>query len=469
MTDRTCDVAIIGAGTAGLAAERSARRAGAKTLLIDDRFAGTTCATVGCMPSKLLIAAAQAAHAVRRAAIFGVVVRAPKIDGPGVMTRLRQHRDAFVAATLQSIAQIPPGICLQQTAHFVNNTTLALEDGGRISAKSIVIATGSRPRVPKMFEALGHRLLTNETIFELRDLPKSVAVIGAGSLGLELAQALTRLGVAIEVFEQGHVLAGLRDDTVASELGEILREEFSIHLGVELTVEARADAVSITWTGSDPGSRNFEKVLVATGRPPDLGSLNLASTGIALDEKGTPRLDSTTMQCGDTAIFMAGDADAQRAVLHEASAEGAIAGRNAACFPAVQPGRRTVPFSIMFTDPPLATLGAPASHTSTTGQASYADQGRAKVEARNAGLVRIFADRSDGKLTGAVLLGPGMDHIAHLFAWAIERGETASSLLELPFYHPTLEEGLKPALREICEAVHARAAPDRDDTGPPGG
>src|ERR1700754_2539186 len=178
--DRSCDVAIVGAGTAGLAAERYARRAGASTLLIDDRFAGTTCATVGCMPSKLLIAAARSAHAVRQASLFGVVAPEPKIDGAAVMRRLRKERDAFVAATIESIDKIPAKIRIKARARFAERGRIVLDDGSGIAAKAVVIATGSRPHVPKIFECFGDRVLTNETIFDLPDLPRSVAVVGAG-------------------------------------------------------------------------------------------------------------------------------------------------------------------------------------------------------------------------------------------------------------------------------------------------
>jgi dihydrolipoamide dehydrogenase len=122
----------------------------------------------------------------------------------------------------------------------------------------------------------------------------------------------------------------------------------------------------------------------------------------------------------------------------------------------------------MFTDPPLAMLGGPAADDAVIGRASYADQGRAKIEARNAGLIRLYAERPDGRLVGAAMVGPGADHIAHLLAWAIERRESATMLLDLPYYHPTFEEGLKPALREICEAVNAPMVPDRDEGTPPG-
>jgi dihydrolipoyl dehydrogenase len=172
-----------------------------------------------------------------------------------------------------------------------------------------------------------------------------------------------------------------------------------------------------------------------------------------MDECGMPHVDNATLQCGNAPIFMAGDVNGRRPVLHEASAEGEIAGQNAATFPAVHPGKRTTALSIMFTDPPCATIGAPPSETSVVSTGSYAHQGRAKIEARAVGLVRIYAEGTTGAISGAVLLGPGMDHMAHLLAWAIERGETATRMLELPFYHPTLDEGLKPPLREICDSI----------------
>ena len=467
MDHLSCDVAIIGAGTAGLAAERAARKAGAKTLLIDDRFAGTTCASVGCMPSKLLIAAADAALNARKASTFGIETNT-SVDGRAVMARVRKERDGFVAATLKSIEKIPAGICIRLRARFSDKTTLTLDDGRKVSAKAIVIATGSRPSVPKPFQKLGEIVLTNETIFELESLPRSIAVVGAGPLGLELAQAMARLGVETVMFDQGDRIAALRDAAVAKSVRSVLGKEFPIHLGVKLEVEKDGDAARLSWSGASSGTASFERVLVAAGRPPALHDLNLAATGLGTNDKGIPKFDPSTLQCGDAPIFLAGDADAQRPVLHEASSEGAIAGRNAASFPKVRKAKRAVPLSIMFTDPPLAVVGAPPSDAMVFGSASYADQGRARVEARNEGLVRVYAGADTGVIAGATLFGPGMDHIAHVFALAIERRETADTLLQLPFYHPTFEEGLKPALREICEAVKSPVLGNLDDIAPPG-
>ncbi len=470
MTKLTCDVAIIGAGTAGLAAERSARRNGAKTLLIDEGFGGTTCASVGCMPSKLLIAAGNAMHAVEQASVFGVEASG-RVDGVAVMTRVREERDAFVAGVEASIDKLPDDVKVEARAKFAGATVLSLSDGREVHAKAVVIATGSSPMIPAMFDAVRDRVLTNESIFELNDLPKSLGVVGAGALGLELAQAMARLGVETMVFDTGDTIGGLKDHHVGEAYHAILSREMPILLGVELEVTPEDDGVTLSWSGSASGKQRFDYLLVATGRPPRIKGIGLETTGLTLDDHGMPDYDCETMQCGTAPIFIAGDADHDRAVLHEASTEGTIAGRNAASYPEVTPGKRSVPFAITFTHPNVAVIGEIAEdddEDSVIGTASYDDQGRAKVEACNAGLVRFYADRRDGRLTGATMAGPAVEHSAHLIAWAIQSGWTATEVLDLPFYHPTFEEGMKGALRSICSEVHAPTPPDRDDGFTPG-
>lgn len=464
MSDLSCDVLVIGAGTAGLAAERSARRHGAKTLLVDPHFAGTTCASVGCMPSKLLIAAGEAAHAVRRAGIFGIEAAPPVVNGAAVMARVQLQRDAFVAGAKATIAALPDGVAVNASARFVDRTKLVLDDGRSVAARAVVIATGASASLPSAFDAVRAHVLTNESIFELRDLPRSVGVIGAGPIGLELAQALARLGVDTHVFEQGEMLAALRDADISAALCSILSRELPITLGVEVSAELDGDGVRLRWKGRESGERRFDRILVAAGRAPNLKGLDLGKTGIALDEHGSPRFDTSTLQCDGSSIFIAGDADHDRPVLHEASSEGTIAGRNAATFPTVTADVRAVPLAVVFTDPPVAVVGTVPGkdHAYVVGVASYADQGRAKVYARHAGLAHLYGERAGGRLVGAAMTGPGVEHSAHLLAWAIQQRLTASQILDLPFYHPTYEEGLKPALRMICKEAKA-PLPDREN------
>ena len=465
MTTHTCDVAVIGAGTAGISAERSARRQGAKTLLIDPEFAGTTCATVGCMPSKLLIAAADAAHGAQGAAAFGVMAR-PEIDGRRVMARLRELRDGFVAGVRDMFASLPDGTCLTGRARFEGPGELSLGDGTRVQARTVVIATGARPFIPDAFEAAGDLILTNETLFELEDLPGSIGVIGAGPLGIELAQALARLGVRVELFERDRVVAGLPAPT-GRALCDILRREFPIRLNVSPAARRAGAQVELDAGGA---TSRFDRLLIGAGRPPALDGLNLAATGLELDDRGMPDVDSATLQCCDAPVFMAGDANAARPLLHEAADEGTIAGRNAALFPDIAPGPRKVAMGITFTRPAAAVIGTipdTGKDGALTGCSDYSGQGRARVMDRAAGSCRIHADR-EGRLIGADLCAPGGEHLAHLLAWAVSWEKTAADLLELPFYHPTLEEGLRPALREICAALGQDRPWNRDDGPTPG-
>lgn len=466
-SDLTCDVAVIGAGTAGIAAERAARKAGARTLLIDPEFRGTLCANTGCMPSKLLIAASHAAHAARRAPVFGVHPGDPVIDGPAVMTRVRAERDRFVEFTRESFDDLPEGTAVRARARFVGPTELALDDGRRVRARAVVIATGSFALVPEPFRDLGPRVLTNETVFELPDLPDSLAVIGGGPIGLELAQAMGRLGVPVTLFDQGTRLGKARCDVVHDTLQTAIARDVTLCLGVETTPTADDNGIRLAWTGDMQGEQVFSHVLVAVGRPPNLKGLGLDASGLDLDDHGTPKFDRTTMQCGSAPVFMAGDANADATLLHEASTEGAIAGTNAATFPDVTPGERSPTFALTFTDPPLASVGTGPGDGVICGRSDYSDQGRARAEARAEGVVTLYAD-AQGRLSGADLCCPGADHLGHLLAWSVQSGATATGLLSMPFYHPTLEEGLKTALRQICRDTRQPEPAGRDFGTPPG-
>lgn len=463
-----CDVAVIGAGTAGLAAERAARANGASTLLIDPDFNGTTCANVGCMPSKLLIAASKARHAVDRAQVFGVTVGKVGIDDAALMGRVRAERDRFAQLTREGFENIPDGVRIASRAKFAGPRTLLLDDGRTIEADAIVIATGSRPALPEAFAALGERALTNETVFELEALPKRLAVVGSGALGLELAQAFARLGVEVALFDKSETMARIRCPRVHGALQEIIERDLELHLGVDVTPEIADDGVCIRWSGRSEGEAMFDHALVAVGRPPVLDGLALDKAGLKTDDKGVPCHDRSTMRCGDSNVFLAGDVASDLPLLHEASHDGAIAGRNAAALPAPVHTDRHVPFSITFTDPQVVSIGEAEEDGAVSGTADFSDQGRARVEARNEGALTLYAAAPDGVLIGADLVAPAGEHLGHLLAWAIQQKMTATRLLEMPFYHPTIEEGLKQALRTVCAATPI-AVPENQDTGSPAG
>ncbi|MDB6002641.1 MAG: pyridine nucleotide-disulfide oxidoreductase dimerization region, partial [Rhizobacter sp.] len=339
MDTRKFDVVVVGAGSAGLAAHAAAMRVTASVLLIEAGVGGTTCARAGCMPSKLLIAAAHACREVAGAGTFGINVTGVSVDGAAVMRRVQALRDEFVAGVLRDVAEIPSGQRLQGLAHFEDMRTLRV-NGERIEAGRVVIATGSLPQIPASFAELGDRLLTTDNVFDLPTLPASIAVIGGGTVGLELGQAFHALGVRTRLFHNGRTLGPKGDADMTALATRLFTEDLPCELGVQAAPTRHSPhEVELGWTGDDgvPRTEAFEYVLMAAGRKPSLASLNLAASGLELDEHGVPRFDPATMQCGDSTVFMAGDVDARWPILHEATADGRIAGDNAARHPQHRP------------------------------------------------------------------------------------------------------------------------------------
>jgi dihydrolipoamide dehydrogenase len=451
------DVAVIGAGTAGLAAYRAARARGGRAVIIEGGPYGTTCARVGCMPSKLLIAAAEAAHAIDRAPGFGVHVDGVKrIDGREVMGRVKRERDRFVGFVTAGVDNIPAADRIRGYAKFVDRNTLDVEGGPRISARTVVIATGSRPNVPPLLANLGDRLVINDDVFSWDDLPKSVAVFGPGVIGLELGQALARLGVRVVVLGRGGRVGPISDPAVRAAAIKAFSNEFCLDPSGDVTrVERKGDLVEIDYRACD-GNRvteTFDYVLAATGRTPNVDRLAIENAGLEIGPFGVPKFDRGTLQVGDTSVFIAGDAADDMPLLHEAADEGRIAGENAMRFPAVAPGLRRAMLGVVFTDPQIAIVGSGmatlAKGTFVAGEVSFEDQGRSRVMLRNQGHLCVYGDSADGRFLGAEMVGPDAEHIAHLLAWALQNRMTVAQMLDMPFYHPVIEEGLRTALRDL--------------------
>jgi dihydrolipoamide dehydrogenase len=450
------DVAVIGAGTAGLAAYRAAVAAGKRTVLIERGPYGTTCARVGCMPSKLLIAAAEAAHGVERWPEFGLRLDGDlRVDGKAVMARVKRERDRFVGFVLDGVNAIPEADHVRGHARFVDDRTLAVGDHTTIEFGRAVIATGSAPSMPALLRAAGDRLIVNDDVFSWDRLPSSVAIFGPGVIGLELGQALHRLGVDVTLFGRlGHV-GPFSDPALRAYARRTFERELKLESNAEvLAIDRDGDRVRIRYRGKDgvERTREVDYVIAATGRTPNVRGLGLENTSLARDTRGVPLFDRTTLQCGDSAIFIAGDAGDDLPILHEAADEGRIAGENAARFPDVRAAARRTPLAVVFSDPQLAVVGAGRADlepgTFVTGAVSFEDQGRSRVMLRNVGLLHVYADVASGRLLGAEMIGPDAEHIGHLLAWSIQAGLTVECALSMPFYHPVVEEGLRTALRD---------------------
>lgn len=476
------DVAVIGAGTAGMVACQRALKRTDRVILIEARQYGTTCARVGCMPSKLLIAAADHAHQMQEAPVFGISADRIRIDGKAVMARVRKERDRFVGSVIESVERFPEVNRMMGRARFADPHRLVVEDASgdarEVHARSIVIATGSRPNIPGFLKQAEDRLVVNDDLFEWTDLPESVAVFGPGVIGLELGQALSRLGVRIRMFGVGGGVGPIRDKEVRACALETFNREFPLDPEADVTrIERTGAGVSISFRDPEQGelTENFDYLLAATGRRPNVDGLDIQNAEIELDDRGVPLFDPYTLRCGESHIFIAGDANSALPLLHEAADEGRIAGDNAARYPDVRSGLRRTPMSVVFTDPQIASVGlnihemdARCRGRFAVGEVSFAGQGRSRVMARNRGLLRVYAEHGSGLFMGAEMFGPEAEHIAHLLAWSVQGRLTVSEMLDMPFYHPVVEEAVRTALKKLCRNLSIGPAPVEDcmDCGP---
>lgn len=465
------DVAIIGAGSAGMTAYRAALAHTDSVVVIESGDYGTTCARVGCMPSKLLVAAADAAHAVSRAGLFGVEVAGCTIDGKAVMRRVREERDRFVDFVVGAVESWPARHKLRGRARFVGPHLLRVNEDTEVHAARIVIATGSSPVLPAGWRGrLGDRLIVNDDVFSWQDLPGSVAVTGAGTIGLELSVALARLGVRVRLLGRNGRIGPLSDPAVVEAARAIFTDE--LRFSPDTTqVQATLDSDGVCVAFTENGIEHVEHVdfmLVAAGRRANLHDLELQHAGLGLDEFGVPRADRQTGRIDDSHIFMAGDAGSDTPLLHEATDEGYLAGDNAGRYPNVQPHPRRAPLGIVFTDPQIAIAGV--GHAALvdqgvrfkTGMASFDDQGRSRVMARNRGLIAVYGEAGTGRFLGAEMIGPDAEHIGHLLAWALQQRQTVLQMIASPFYHPTVEEGLRTALRDLEKQLRPGLAAPED-------
>jgi dihydrolipoamide dehydrogenase len=453
---QTFDVAIIGAGTAGLTARREVARHTDNYVLIEHGPMGTTCARVGCMPSKVLIQVANDFDRRLKLDQQGIAGgQGLSVDTARVMKHVRSLRDRFVRGVTSSQSDWEDHL-LRGRAAFVDPHTLSV-NGNLIRANKIIVATGSRPLILKDWLPYREQLLTTDELFELDHLPATMAVFGLGVIGVELGQALHKLGVRVVACTTNHRIGGITDPDLQKYVAHKLGQEMNIHfsaaksLGLNAKGQVRLEVEDKEYV--------VDKILFAVGRIPNIDLLKIENTGVTLDERGLPQVDKNTMSLIEaTHIFLPGDVNSDRPILHEAADEGVIAGHNAiskeeTCF------QRRVPLGIVFCEPNIASVGASYIQLKqdqedfVVGEVSFEGQGRSIVKLKEQGLLHVYVRKSDGKILGAELQAPDGEHLAHLLAWAISLGLTVKEALRLPFYHPVVEEGLRTALRDASKKI----------------
>jgi dihydrolipoamide dehydrogenase len=459
---RKVKVAIIGAGTAGLSARKEVAKETDNYVVIDNGPLGTTCARVGCMPSKVLIQVANDFHRRHQFQLEGIQGGESLTLCLGeVLAHVRRLRDRFVQSVVNSFDSWQDKL-IQQKARFVSPQILQVGEE-QIEAEAVIVATGSETVIPQSWTDFQHRFLTCESIFEQHQFPQSVCVIGLGVIGIELGQALGRLGVNVEAVTISKSIGGLTDPIIQDYALKVFRREFSINIQGVKNIQEEQNQL---WVETDTGTIRAEKALLSVGRRPCLEELGLDQLGLKLDGKNQPLLEPGTFQVPGKPIFIVGDVNGQRPVLHEAADEGRIGGYNAVrvtqeskCF------QRRVPLTIVFCDPQIALVGQTYQELNqnqinfVTGKVGLEGYGRAIVKLEEVGLIHIYAESDRGKILGAELFCPTAEHLAHQLAWAISLNLTVAQALALPFYHPVMEEALRTALRDAASQIASKSSP----------
>ncbi len=448
------DIIIIGAGTAGISAYKEAVKHTNNILIINDGPWDTTCARVGCMPSKVLISTANRMFDIQNAQEVALDVSA-KINTDQVMQHVQTLRDRFTQTTLKDVEQWPAEHKISGKAHFIDSQTIEV-NGQQYQSKSFILAVGSTPNYDQTWKKeLGNRLITTDQIFELKTLPKSIAVIGSGVIALEIAQAMHRLGVETTIFARSKrigVLTSSRLQQLAQiELGKELKILFET---LPNEVKCSEENALLTYQLDETEKTlKVEYVLAATGRTSLIDTLKLENIDNSFKDIKLLPINAKTKQLDTYPIFIVGDAYTSTPLQHEAAHEGKKVVYNCLNYPQVNSVKTLTPLGIVFSHPEMATVGQSYKQLKDngidfiTGEASYERQGRAIVLGKNRGAIEVYIEKESQKLLGAELFTEATEHMAHLLSWIIGEELTLNDILEKPFYHPTLEEGLRTALK----------------------
>ena len=441
-----CDICIIGAGSGGLSVAVGAAQLGARTILFEKGEMGGDCLNYGCVPSKALLAAAHAAQVIADVDQFGIHAGPPQVDFPAVMAHVRDV-----------IAQIAPhdsaerlerlGVRVIRGVAAFTGRDEASGGGVSVRARRFVIAAGSSALIPSVQGIEDVPVLTNETLFSLNARPEHLLIVGAGPIGVEMAQAFRRLGIAVTVLQRGRMLP--HDEP---ELVEILRERLvaegiSLREGAEMTGVTRAGGGIVVRYGTD-GEALGTHLLIAAGRQPRLASLALERAGIAYTPRGITvdaRLRTTNKR-----VYALGDIIGRPQFTHAAGYQAGVVIRNALFRLPAKVDYRALPW-VTYSDPELAHVGLTEQQARERFGGSVqavkvdlSENDRARAERQKAGSIKVVIDKR-GVILGTGILGPHAGELIGLWGLAITRRLRLSALTGVIFPYPTLGEISKAA------------------------
>jgi len=448
MTERLeVDICVIGAGSGGLSVAAAAAAFGVPVVLVEQARMGGDCLNFGCVPSKALIAAGKRAKWVTDGARFGVHAAPPTIDFAAVHAHV--HGVIAAIAPTDSVARFTGlGVrVVKGRARFTDADTVVVEGVAEIKARRVVLATGSAPAIPPIPGLAETPYLTNETVFDLTELPKRLVVIGGGAIGLELGQAFGRLGSEVIVIEAATPL-GRDDPECANVVLEALRKEgIAIRGGQAVTAirppEAAGGEIAVlVKTEQSEETVTGTHLLIAVGRKPNVDDLGLDKAGVAYESSGV--VVDKSLRTTNRRVYAIGDAAGGRQFTHVANYHAGLVIRNALFRLPVRAEDRAIP-AVTFTDPELAQVGLTEAEARRQGvkinvlRWPYHENDRAQTERQTHGHIKVIASQR-GRILGATIVGAHAGELIAMWALAIKQNLTVRSFAELTVAYPTFAE-----------------------------
>ena len=454
------DVAVIGGGSGGYAAARTAAGHGLRTVVIEGGSeVGGLCILRGCMPTKALLYAAEVRHLAQHSGHWGMKPGEVPFDWSAVMARKDKLIKEFADYRIQQFGSGKFQF-IRAAARFTNPHTLALSSGQSLTAKHFVISTGSvvaQSPLPQL-DNVGY--LTSDDALALKKLPKSLIVLGGGAVAVEFAQIFARFDVEVTLIQRGEQLLKEFDADAATTLETVFqREGIRVFTNTQL-IGARRDCATKIVTFLHNGQKTevqAEEILFALGRSPNTASLALDQAGVATDKA---RIVSTNrMQTSTGHIYAAGDCTGPYEIVHIAIQQGEIAAHNIA-----HPEHpRTIDYrlliSVVFTEPQIATVGLTEKEARAKEipylAASYPfnDHGKSLIMEAKDGFVKLLADPKSGEIIGGCCAGPSGGELIHEIIAAMAKRMTVHELAAMPHYHPTLAEIWTYPAEELAEKM----------------
>ncbi|HEY4995819.1 MAG TPA: FAD-dependent oxidoreductase [Aestuariivirga sp.] len=435
------DLAVIGAGSAGLSVAAAAAQFGEKVVLFEKAEMGGDCLNSGCVPSKALIAAAKYAQTQRSSSPYGVAAVEPKVNYAKVM----DHVQGVIAkiAPNDSVERFEGlGVkVIRARAQFVNARTLEAE-GQNYTARKIVIATGSRPSIPAIPGLKDVAYFTNETLFKNRVKPEHLIIIGGGPIGMEMAQAHRRLGCMVTVLQASKILAKDDAELVSVVIAALQAEGVEIRQSVRITkITLVKKRISVALSTGEIISGSH--LLVAAGRMPNIESLNLEAGGVGHDKNGIT-VDLGLRSTSNRNVYAAGDVAGGLQFTHVAGYHAGLIIRNALFRLPVKNRTDIIPW-VTYTDPELAQVGFSEAQARKAHGAevkvlkwTFAENDRAQTEGKTNGLIKIIVRK--GRIIGTSIVGPSAGELIAPFVLAITQRMKISALANVVLPYPTLSE-----------------------------